>query len=164
MQHAYEAPPKGLWDNDPYRLLLGQAYHDFAKAVGWDEAIRVGLLVHQECRPPSRTRGSLLIDRGIIYVPSGFSPDCRLAKIVGESTARKLIAALGGETFEFSNILAADIPKQHAHIADMIREGRRYAVIAGLWGITERHVRRIARAHGIPPSKVRRRRSTGAVG
>jgi hypothetical protein len=158
MQLASEAPPKGLWDNDPHRFLLGQGYHDFAAVIGWDEAIRIGMLVHEQCRPPSRSRGRQFTNRGIIYVPNTYSSDCRLAEIAGELAAQKLIAALGGGTFEFSNILAANIPKQHVHIANMVREGERYAVIAALWGITERHIRRIARAHGLPPSKVRQRR------
>lgn len=159
MQRACDTPPKGLWDRDPHRFLLGRSYHLFAEVVGWDEAIRIGCLVHQECRPPSQRMGRRSsTGRGMIQVPKAFDAKCRFAEIAGEASARKLIAALGGEVFEFSNILAADRLKQQIHIARMVRDGASGRAVAAAWGITDRQVRRIARAHGLPPSITGRRR------
>jgi len=152
---------ESVLDTAPERHLLGYAYKEFARIVGWARAVDIGFRVWQEKNPPSKNRALAgQSRRGVLYVASHISATNppEIVRIAGEEDARKLSAEFGGEIFFFGNLEQAFLSSRNRAIVAQVAEGRSVATVAFLFGISERHVRRIrARARAAKRSPVKGR-------
>ncbi len=81
----------------------------------------------------------------ILYVPKRLAPDHRLVEILGYPTARKLVDAFGGEILYPANCRAIFARMRNRLVADMLDAGARPAILAELFGMTERNIRNLQR-------------------
>ena len=136
----------GSWEVLPERFALPKVYHEVARVIGWDRAIAFGMNVWREKRPPSRCQDH---GRGVIYIPHELggrigNGGAELVRLAGESNAALLVGAFCGLFLEFPNIVSTSIGRRNRAITQYIADGLRPAVVACAFGITERHVRRVA--------------------
>jgi hypothetical protein len=136
-----------LWAALPERFALAQAYHEVAEVIGWDRTIDFGMTVWETMRPPSRRKKYARDCSGVIYIPQKISEfsGVELVKLVGREDADRLVARFRGTCLWFPNIEAASISHRNRAIARQVAEGRRAAVVACLFDLNERSVRRIVR-------------------
>jgi len=151
-----------VWDTAPERHLLGYAYKEFARIVGWSRAVDIGFRVWQEKRPLSKNVGALYVSSHI-----GETNPAEIVRFAGEEDARKLSAEFAGEIFFFGNLEPVFIGHRNRAIVAQVAEGRSTATVAFLFGINERTVRRVcarARAAKGSPAKSQTRVNTKGTG
>jgi hypothetical protein len=140
---------ESVWDTAPERHLLGYAYKEFARIVGWGRAVDIGFRVWQEKRPPCKDGARAgQSRRGVLYVSRHISATnpSEIVRIAGEEDARKLSAEFGGEILFFGNLEPAFLSSRNRAIVAQVAEGRSVATVAFLFGLSERNVRRIRAA------------------
>ncbi|UNK57163.1 hypothetical protein MNQ95_13655 [Pseudoxanthomonas daejeonensis] len=135
------------WETAPVRFLLGRAYHDVAEVLGWQKAVDFGMDVWARKRPPSERKAQSVYGggHGSIYIPEKVNSffGHELVELLGEDDAKALSARLGGEILEFSAIAPAFKKQRNQAILDRAMEGLSPNVIAFLFELTPRSVRRI---------------------
>lgn len=131
------------WENLPERHFLATPYHEFAEVIGWDKAVELGFCVWEQRRSPSKMVGE--DTRGVIYVPKRCLGTCFewIKSIIGNDDAEKIVRSFGGEIFTFPSLVKASIKRRNAAIISQVSEGTRIAVVAALFGLTERRIRNI---------------------
>lgn len=141
---------KSWWATAPERFMLAQAYHLVADVIGWDAAIAFGMKVWETKRPPSSIRRNATGGggRGVIYIPKVLNVffGRELVELVGTEAALKLAASFGGEHLEFPCIAKASIRGRNRAIAEQAANGVRVRTISAQFGLTEQHIRRIAKS------------------
>lgn len=134
--------------------MLAQAYHLVAEVIGWDAAIEFGMKVWETKRPPSSRRLNAVGcgGRGVIYIPRALNVffGRELVAIAGSANALKLAAAFGGEHLEFPCIAKASVRRRNLAIGEQVARGTSVRLVAAQFGLTEQHVRRIAKANLVP--------------
>lgn len=78
-----------------------------------------------------------------IYVPVEYAPGHDLARMIGESRMARLVAAYGGEKFDVPTLSDFDNMRLLPGLARRISAGESVRAIAAVFGLTDRHVRRL---------------------
>ena len=81
----------------------------------------------------------------MMYVPKRLGPDHRLVEILGFPTAMKLVKAFGGEILHPANCRSIYARMRDELVIRMMDMGARPALLAELFGMTERNVNNIFR-------------------
>lgn len=81
--------------------------------------------------------------RVILYVPQKLKPGHRLARIVGEDCAHKLVDHFGGEIIQLANCQRFLDERRDKAIRQQLDAGARPAVLAASFGVTARTIRNI---------------------
>ncbi len=119
---------------------LPESVQEIADVIGTSGALRL------VCQLPVCYRDAgKKSPKVILYVPKRLPPDHQLVEILGFPTAQKLVDAFGGEILYPANCRFVFDRYRNAAVRQMIDAGGRLPVVACLFGITERHVRNLAR-------------------
>lgn len=136
------------WANLPERFALANVYHEVAAVIGWDMAVDLGMYVWQNKRPPSRFYTDAIHGGGVgvMYIPATLTGrnGRELVELLGQESAEKLVAHFAGASLRFPCVVSASIGRRNKAIAACVARGDRIAVVACLFDLTERQVRRIA--------------------
>jgi hypothetical protein len=93
--------------------------------------------------PRTKTNGDVPF-RIVLYVPTRLAPDHRLVAILGWGNAEKLARVFGGEIIFLATCANVSRSDRDEEIAKALSAHASPAAIAARFGISERHVRRIA--------------------
>lgn len=93
--------------------------------------------------PRTRTNGDTPF-RPIVYVPARLTPDHRLVAILGWNAAEMLVRAFGGDIIFLATCANVVRCNRDDAIAEALGRNASPAAIALRFGMSERHVRRIA--------------------
>jgi hypothetical protein len=145
-----ELPPQAEW------LALGSAYHEVAAVIGWDRAVQFGFAVWQTKRTPSHAAYDPIHGggRGDIYIPTALTEQHgqELVRLAGAEDAALLVKAFPGTTLGFQCLVRASIPRRDRAIAEQVKDGWSVAVVAVLFDLGEKQVRRICQKQGVSPT------------
>lgn len=120
---------------------LPESVREIAEVIGREDALRlVGQL--PTCYAGNEGKKS---NRVIMYVPKRLSPDHKLVEILGWNVAMKLVRHFGGEILQPANCRKILSRFRDEAILKMLDAGARPSMVADLLGVSERHVRNVAR-------------------
>lgn len=126
---------------------LPESVREIAEVIGRDDALRlIGQL--PTCYAGKEGHKS---NRVIMYVPKSLKPDHTLVRILGFTTAMKLVRHFGGEILQPANCRAIYTRFRDEAINQMLAAGARPSMVAELLSVSERHVRNLAREN--PPEE-----------
>ena len=120
---------------------LPESVREIAEVIGREDALR---LVGQLPTCYAGTAGHRS-HRVILYVPKTLKPDHRLVRILGWPIAMKLVRHFGGEILQPANCRKIYSRYRDEAILKMLHAGARPSMVADLLGVSERHVRNLAR-------------------
>lgn len=125
-------------------MKLPLSVQEIADVIGRDRAL---YLVGQLPRtyPPSTKSARGGAERVILYVPKSLRPDHPLVVILGWRDASRLVAAFGGEVMQPANCRDIYRRFRDRSILEMLLAGEDAAAIAELMGVSDRHVKNIAK-------------------
>gem|GEM_PF-323268 len=81
----------------------------------------------------------------ILYVPKALPPGHRLTRLLGWQDAMKLVRAFGGEILKPACCAEIYRPFRDAGIVAMVAAGEAHEVVAGLMGVSAKHVKNLLR-------------------
>ena len=120
---------------------LPQSVREIAEIIGREDALRlVGQL--PTCYAGNDGKKS---NRVIMYVPKRLAPDHKLVEILGWHVAMKLVRHFGGEILQPANFRKIYSRYRDEAILKILHAGARPSMVADLLGVSERHVRNLAR-------------------
>ena len=119
---------------------LPQSVREIAEVIGREAAL---LLIGR--LPVCYRDAGKKSPKVILYVPKRLPPDHQLVEILGYPTAQKLVDAFGGEILYPANCRAILAHQRNELVARMLDGGARPAIVAELFGMTERNVRNLQR-------------------
>jgi len=119
---------------------LPQSVREIAEVIGREATM---LLIGQlpVCYRDAAKKSPKLI----LYVPRRLKPDHILVKILGFPDAQKLVKAFGGEILYPANCRSILAHMRNDLVRRMLDTGARPAIVADLFGMTERNVRNLIR-------------------
>lgn len=122
-------------------MRLPESVQEIAEVIGRDAAL---YLIGQLPTCYAGTAGHRS-HRVILYVPKTLKPNHRLVEILGWNTALQLVKGFGGEILQPANCREIYAQFRDREIQRMLADGAKPAQVADLMGVSERHVRNLAR-------------------
>lgn len=125
-------------------MKLPASVQEIADVIGRDRALYlIGQL--PKTYPPSTRTAHGATERVILYVPKSLRPDHALVAILGWADASKLVSAFGGEVMQPANCRELYRRFRDRSILGMLKAGNSPSAIAELMGVSDRHVRNVAK-------------------
>lgn len=128
-------------------IELPESVQEIADVIGRTEALR---LIGQLPTCIAGVEGHKS-KRVILYVPKQLKAGHRLVEILGWDTAQKLVDVFGGEILCPANCHAVFADFMRRAIAAMLATGESTNVVAVMFDVHERTVRKIRYANGVEP-------------
>lgn len=131
-------------ENRGLTLNLPASVQLIADVIGRDRALfLIGKL--PKTYPPSTRTAHGATERVILYIPKALKPDHVLVQILGWQDASRLVHAFGGEIMQPANCREIYRRFRDRSILGMLREGQTTTTVAQLMGVSDRHVRNVAK-------------------
>lgn len=125
-------------------MRLPESVQEIADVIGRERALYlIGQL--PKTYPPSTRTNHGATERVILYIPKSLRVDHPLVQILGWHDAMKLVRVFGGEIMQPANCREVYRRFRDQSIGRFIRLGMTTAQVAELMGVSDRHVRNVAR-------------------
>lgn len=125
-------------------MKLPESVQEIAEVIGRERALYLIGRLPKTYPPSTRTKNGAT-ERVILYVPKSLRPDHALVNILGWHDAMKLVRVFGGEILQPANCREVYRRFRDQSIRSFLMAGASATHIAGLMGVSDRHVKNIAR-------------------
>ena len=125
-------------------MRLPESVQEIADVIGRDRALYLIGRLPKTYPPSTRTKHGAT-ERVILYVPKSLRPDHSLVQILGWHDAMKLVRVFGGEILQPANCREVYRRFRDQSIRAFLMAGASPVHIAGLMGVSDRHVKNLAR-------------------